>query len=65
MKEHKPMYESILAQLPAASHIEAIIRGWYPHWISQLRIWSAQDWAIWSAFLLAASMTVRTLVRAK
>jgi len=43
------------------SHLLALLRGWYPHFLAQLRTWGALDWALYGIlFFLCLSAFVMT-----
>ena len=51
--------------LPDAAQAEYLLRGWWPNWQMQMRMWHLQEYSLWGGVLLAAFATLRTLTRAK
>jgi hypothetical protein len=47
--------------MPILTHLEAVLRGWYPHFVAQVSGWSAQTIVLWTALLFAFLRTLRTL----
>jgi hypothetical protein len=47
--------------MPTIAHLEAALRGWYPLWCAQLRIWSTQDVLLWIGLAAALLRTIWSL----
>jgi hypothetical protein len=43
----------------------AFLRGWFPGWMAQLRAWSASDWILWAALLVATAATLWAIFRSR
>jgi hypothetical protein len=43
--------------MPTIAHMEAVLRGWYPSWCAQLRVWSTEDILLW---IVVAAALLRT-----
>jgi tryptophan-rich sensory protein len=44
-------------------HILAILRGWYPHWQMELRVFPLQVWALLGLFFAVSAYNVWTYNR--
>jgi hypothetical protein len=44
-------------------HIMAILRGWYPHWQMELRMFTTREWLLLGVLALICINTVRSLRR--
>jgi hypothetical protein len=47
------------------THLEAVLRGWYPSWLAQLRAAPTETYLIWGLVLAAFLGTARTLHSAR
>ena len=47
------------------SQAEYVLRGWWPNWQMQMRMWHAQEYSLWGGVLFAALTTAHTLTRGK
>ena len=66
------LFLHLCGSLPGAAHLglgasqaECLLRGWWPNWQMQMRIWHAQEYLLWGGVLFAALATVCTSLRGK
>ena len=44
-------------------HLMAILRGWYPHWRMELRVFTAHEWVLLFLFLFVSVNQIWNLNR--
>ena len=49
----------------STAHSAYLMRGWWVHWQTQMRLWHPQEYALWGGVALASFATVWTSVRGK
>ena len=40
------------------THAAAVLRGFYPYWLSEMRAWSIWDFIVWGTVLLVFARTL-------
>jgi len=43
------------------THLEAVLRGWYLHWLAEIGGWPTQSLVLWTALLFALLRTPRAI----